>query len=48
MDVVLSMPSIVGKNGIEKKVPISLNDEEQEKLIESSNILKKILSDANI
>lgn len=47
-NVVLSMPSVVGKNGIEKKVPISLNDDEQNKLIESAGILKKILSDANI
>ncbi len=47
-DVVLSMPSIVGKNGIEKKIPISLNEEEKGKLIESAGILKKILKDANI
>ena len=47
-NVVLSMPSVVGKNGIEKKVPISLNGEEKEKLIQSSAILKKILADAGI
>lgn len=47
-DIVLSMPSVVGKNGIEKKVPISLNEEEQNKLVESAGILKKILSEANI
>ena len=28
-DVVLSMPAVVGKNGVETKVPISLNKEEQ-------------------
>ena len=47
-DVVLSMPSVVGKNGIEKKVPISLSADEKNKLIESSLILKKILADAGI
>ncbi|MBR4027863.1 MAG: L-lactate dehydrogenase [Lachnospiraceae bacterium] len=44
-DVVLSMPAIIGKNGIETKVPIALNQEEQEKLKESANILKKMLND---
>lgn len=42
-DVVLSMPAVVGKNGVETKVPISLNQEEQEKLKESAKTLKRIL-----
>lgn len=42
-DVVLSMPCIVGKEGIETKVPIVLDDEEQEQLRESANILKSIM-----
>lgn len=41
-DVVLSMPAVVGKDGIETQVPISLNEEEQEKLRESADILKGI------
>lgn len=44
-DIVLSMPAIVGKDGIETKVPISLNDEEQNKLRESAQTLKKIASE---
>ena len=42
-DVVLSMPCIVGKDGIETKVPLQLNEEEQEKLMESAKVLKGIL-----
>ncbi len=42
-DVVLSMPAVVGKNGVETKVPISLNKEELEKLQESAKKLKEIL-----
>lgn len=44
-DVVLSMPAIVGKHGIENKVPILLNEEEQEQLRASADTLKGILKD---
>lgn len=37
----LSLPSIVGKNGIEKIVPISLSDEEQKALAHSAEVLKE-------
>lgn len=47
-DVVLSMPAIVGKHGIETKVPISLNEEEEAKLIESGRILKDLLKSIDI
>ncbi len=47
-DVVLSMPAIVGKGGIETKVPIALNEEEQEKLRESAQTLKKVLETLDI
>ena len=47
-DVVLSMPSIVGANGIETKVPISLNDEEKVNLKKSADTLRSILDDCNI
>ena len=47
-DVVLSMPAIVGKNGVETKVPILLNEEEQEKLRSSAETLKQILSECDI
>lgn len=47
-DVVLSMPAIVGKDGIETQVPISLDEQEQEKLKESADTLKKILKELDI
>ena len=39
------MPAIVGAHGVETIVPISLNEKEKEKLIESANTLKKVLDD---
>lgn len=42
-DVVLSMPAIVGKYGVETRVPISLNEEEVEKLKVSADTLKRII-----
>ena len=41
-DICLSMPAIVGQEGIETPVPISLNAEEQEKLRFSAQTLRKI------
>jgi len=41
-DIVLSMPSIVGADGVETQVPISLNQEEQQKLKDSAETLKNI------
>lgn len=42
-DVVLSMPAVVGKHGVETHVPISLNDEETEKLRVSANTLREVI-----
>ena len=41
--VALSIPAIVGQNGIVSRVPISMNEEERDKLEESSRILKKTM-----
>ncbi len=46
--VVLSMPCVLGKNGIEAKVPIRLSDEEEEKLRESADTLKGIIDELDI
>ncbi len=43
-NVVLSMPCIIGREGIETKVPISLNEEEQEKLVQSAKVLREIIN----
>lgn len=47
-DVVLSMPCIVGKDGIETKVPFRLNEEEEQKLQHSASVLKEIISTIEI
>lgn len=43
-DVALSMPAIIGRSGLETRVPISLNEEEVKKLQTSAETLKNILS----
>ena len=42
-DVALSIPAIVGRNGVEKTVPISLNKEELESLKKSADELIKVI-----
>ena len=42
-NVALSIPAIVGKEGVEKVVPIKLSDTEKEELIKSANTLKNVL-----
>lgn len=44
-DVALSMPAIVGKDGIEDLIPLKLNTEEQKKLHDSAEILRAIIND---
>ncbi len=46
--VALSMPTIIGKNGIETKVPISLDEDEIKDLQKSANILKDILGEIRL
>ncbi len=41
-DVVLSMPAIVGENGVEHVVPVSLDEDEQNRLWNSAQVLKEI------
>lgn len=42
-DVALSMPAIVGKDGMERKIPIALNYDELNKLQESAKTLKQVI-----
>lgn len=42
-NIALSMPAIVGANGVETHVPISLNEEEAQKLKESADALKAVI-----
>ena len=47
-DIALSFPAIVGKDGVETKVPISLDNEEIEALINSANLLKDIMKSVEL
>ena len=42
-NVALSIPATVGREGVEKVVPIKLSDTEKEELIKSANTLKNVL-----
>lgn len=44
-DVALSMPAIVGKDGVEDLIPVRLSAEEHKKLRESANVLKGVIND---
>lgn len=44
-DVVLSIPAVVDETGVQKVIPIELNDEELTNLKDSANILKDIAKD---
>ena len=46
--VPLSVPAIVGKDGIEAAVPISLSDEEQDALQQSADALEKVIEGLDI
>jgi len=47
-DVYIAMPSIVGRNGIRKILPIPLSDDEFKKLNDSANLLKEIIKNSNL
>ncbi|MBQ8040485.1 MAG: L-lactate dehydrogenase [Lachnospiraceae bacterium] len=47
-DVSLSMPAIVGKHGIEAKVPIVLNELERSRLEQSADTLRTIIDELNL
>lgn len=42
-DMCISLPAILGENGIEKILPIPLDNDEQKKLIDSAQQLRKLL-----
>ncbi len=47
-DIALSMPAIVGGEGVETHVPISLNKQETESLIDSAETLKKVAKELEL
>lgn len=46
--VTLSMPAIVGKDGVEKQIPIQLSENEQQALKESADALKEVLASLDL
>lgn len=44
-DVCMGIPSIVGRNGVEQQIPVSLTDEEEQKLKHSASVLKDFLKE---
>ena len=47
-DIALSMPAIVGKNGVETRVPIPLSADELERLQRSASMLRDVLDEAGM
>lgn len=47
-DIVMSMPAIVGKEGVEMQVPISLDEEEIKQLQQSAHTLQEVLQDIDL
>lgn len=47
-DVALSMPAIVGKYGVETRVPIPLSEDELKRLQRSASMLRDVLDEAGI
>ena len=41
----LSMPAVLGENGVQTRVPISLNEEEQAKLKQSADTLASVIKE---
>ena len=47
-DVCISIPTLVGPDGVKGKVPTPLTDEEVEKLRHSANVLKEVISNISL
>lgn len=47
-DIVLSMPAVVDARGVEQIVPLSLDEEELCKLMDSANALKKVMAEIDL
>ena len=46
-DICISMPTIVGRNGVECRVPVSLSNEEYAELHRSADALKEVMSNVD-
>ena len=46
--IALSMPAVVGEDGVQTRVPISLSEEEQVKLRQSADTLAGVLKELDL
>lgn len=46
-DIYIGLPSVINKNGAERKIDFKLNEEETKKLVNSINILKNSINELN-
>lgn len=46
-DIYIGLPSVINKNGADRKINIGLNEEETQKLVNSINILKTAINELN-
>lgn len=44
-NIMISMPAIIGANGVERTMPIALDEDEMEKLQSSAKVLKQVFED---
>ena len=47
-DLCLSIPTVIGQDGVEKVVDIYLNNDENDKLQSSARALKEVLDDLDL
>lgn len=46
--IALSMPAVLGEDGVQTRVPISLNEEEQAKLRQSADTLASVIRELDL
>ena len=46
-DLYLSVPTILGRNGVEKVLNIKLSQDEEEKFVSSANLMKEYIDRIN-
>ncbi|MGH4137719.1 L-lactate dehydrogenase [Clostridium sp.] len=47
-DIYMGVPTIIGRDGVKKVLEVKLNESENNQLVESSKVLKKVIKDSKI
>lgn len=45
-NICMSLPTVIGREGVQLRIPVSLSTEEEEKLLNSAKVLSEVLQDA--